>query len=145
MDNQYCEAKTMFEIDTLVFTWKRDSCLMKEYDYVASVGLLCEALNKSRPSKLMINYSKFDFELTPQLIAWTNETLFKRMRTLGVGMVSITKAESKSIQKCLTHLFFEESTQDVKVEVFGDLQKSMEWICKKKAPRQMRAGKGLFA
>lgn len=135
MNNQYCEAKTMYEIDTLVFMWRSCSAEMKECDYIASIGLLCEMLNKTRPSKLLLNYTSFCYQLSPELISWTSETLYKRMRTLGVDTISITTASSEHIQSNIAPLFNNELTQDLTIQSFSHMEKSIDWLSSKKSVR----------
>lgn len=132
MNNQFCDAKPMYDIDTLVFTWKSCSAEMNECDYVASIGLLCEMLNKARPSKLLINYTSFAYPLNPELINWTGDTLFKRMEKLGVDTVSITTPESEHVHENILMLFYETHFQEMNIQIFNHLEKSIDWLSSKK-------------
>jgi hypothetical protein len=144
MNNQYCEAKTMYEIDTMVFMWRSSSAEMKECDYIASIGLLCEMLNKTRPSKLLINYASFSYYLSTDLISWTADTLYKRMRTLGVDTISITTPELESISDNIAPLFCEEFTHDLTLQVFTQMDKSMDWLSSHKSNNIRVRKKSLF-
>ncbi len=144
MNNQYCEAKTMYEIDTMVFMWRSSSSEMKECDYIASIGLLCEMLSKTRPSKLLINYAPFSYHLSTDLISWTADTLYKRMRTLGVETISVTTPESETIFNNIAPLFCEEFTHDLTLRIFNQMDQSMDWLSSHKNNSSKVRKKSLF-
>jgi hypothetical protein len=66
------------------------------------------------------------------------------MRTLGVDTISITTPELESISDNIAPLFCEEFTHDLTLQVFTQMDKSMDWLSSHKSNNIRVRKKSLF-
>jgi len=126
--NDYWIIKFEQEFNIMATIWFESSSSVNDEIYKKEMIQYAEMVEKYKPSKLVVDTTKFGYVISPEIQTWTNETVFPRGIAAGLRNVAIVVPAD-----IITHLSLEQTMEEAMgmkfvTRYFADYNEAYNWL-----------------
>ena len=132
MEKLHKDKFISYEIDNekgiLFVDWKPATEDMEEDEFKEEISYQAKYAEEYHPTKFLVNSTKLQFSITPQLQDWAQKTVFTRLIEAGVRKTAFVMPEDLVAQLSVEQAMEEEEGLQFVSRYFDNDKEALEWL-----------------
>lgn len=126
--NRFVQFNLQPEENLLIETWTAETAQMLPFEWKNIHLDLVKAIEKYRPSKLLVHSEYLNFPITPDLQEWIANNIFPRAATAGLKKIAFVRPSDLFAQVSVEQLMEEDKVQHFTTRFFPNAREARKWI-----------------
>jgi len=117
-----------FKEDNFLLVKRRSNKNTNEQEYKKQIIDWSRIIEKYNPVKQLVDYSEYNFTITPELQQYTNENLLLPAYKAGIRKVAFLIAHDLFAQMSVEQIMNQDTGKMFEIRYFDDFEKAKSWL-----------------
>ena len=117
-----------FDVDKFLLVKRKSNKKTNEEEYIEQIKVWKKIIETYNPEKQLVDYSEYNFSITPELQQYTNENLLKPAYEAGIRKVAFLIAHDLFAQMSVEQIMSQDTGKMFEIRYFDNFEKAKKWL-----------------